>query len=56
VVRGRDKGKIGKVFRVDEDTESVTVEGLNTVRPTSFLSSYSGLVRITLIALLQKPG
>ncbi|KAM5455781.1 hypothetical protein MaudCBS49596_001682 [Microsporum audouinii] len=29
MVRGRDKGKIGKVLQVDEESQSVTVEGVN---------------------------
>ncbi|KAK2842921.1 hypothetical protein FQN49_005984 [Arthroderma sp. PD_2] len=29
MVRGRDKGKIGKILQVDEDSQSVTVEGVN---------------------------
>src|SRR5947207_10555487 len=38
VVRGRDRGKIGKVLRVDADTESVTIDGLNIVRVSPFPS------------------
>ncbi|KAL1998095.1 hypothetical protein VTN02DRAFT_6875 [Thermoascus thermophilus] len=30
-MKGKDKGKIGKVTRVDEETETVTVENLNMV-------------------------
>ncbi|EGD91357.1 hypothetical protein H112_01161 [Trichophyton rubrum D6] len=29
MVRGRDKGKIGKILQVDEESQSVTVEGVN---------------------------
>ena len=36
VVEGREKGKIGKVKKVDKDSEDVTVEGLNLVSFESF--------------------
>lgn len=36
MVRGRDKGKIGKVLQVDEESQSVTVEGVNMVIYTYF--------------------
>lgn len=32
MVKGKDKGKIGKVLNLDPETESVTVEGINIVR------------------------
>lgn len=32
VVRGREKGKIGRVENVDEESQSLTVEGVNQVR------------------------
>ena len=35
LMKGRDKGKIGKVSNVDRESESVTVEGLNMVSPTA---------------------
>jgi large subunit ribosomal protein L24 len=52
LMKGKDKGKIGKVTAVDEESLSVTVEGLNTVSSSatkqlpppillSFLTCYS---------------
>ncbi|KAF3491863.1 KOW domain-containing protein domain-containing protein [Arthroderma uncinatum] len=29
MVRGKDKGKIGKVLQIDEESQSVTIEGMN---------------------------
>lgn len=31
MVKGKDKGKIGKILQVDEESQSVTVEGVNMV-------------------------
>jgi large subunit ribosomal protein L24 len=65
VMAGKDKGKIGKVLRIDGDGEGVVIEKLNIVKRHSKPSQsnqYGGIIEkeaplhISNVAMLTKDG
>jgi large subunit ribosomal protein L24 len=56
IISGKDRGKIGKVMRVDPKKQRVYVEGLNIIKRHEKPRQVSGAQRESAGGVIERPG